>query len=77
MFSSVSCLYSTQPVWKSLLLRLLLQVREVLCELEVPYLLKTCARGSMKREAMLEKYDHFQVPCLEVIKLGGMQCNNS
>jgi len=39
--------------------------REVLNELELPYLLKTCARGSPKRDAMLEKFDHFQVPLLE------------
>lgn len=41
-------------------------VREELCELEIPYLLKTCARGSQTRDEMLQRFDHFQVPCLEV-----------
>lgn len=40
-------------------------VREILCELEIPYLLKTCARGSSKRNEMLDKAGHFQVPYLE------------
>eukprot|EP00951_Prasinocladus_malaysianus_P000335 scaffold2523_cov34-Prasinocladus_malaysianus.AAC.1 len=41
-------------------------VRERLCELEIPYLFKSCARGSPKRDEMLEKVGHFQVPFLEV-----------
>jgi len=40
-------------------------VREKLCELELPYLQRTCARGSSKRTEMLEKFGHFQVPMLE------------
>eukprot|EP00741_Cyanophora_paradoxa_P023727 tig00021616_g22918.t1 len=40
-------------------------VREVLCELETPYLLRTCARGSPKRSELLERTGRFQVPYLE------------
>ena len=40
-------------------------VREVLNELELPHLLKTAARGSPKREELLAKAGHFQVPYLE------------
>lgn len=36
-------------------------VREVLCELELPYLQRSCARGSPKRQELLEKVGHFQV----------------
>mmetsp|Transcript_4675 Transcript_4675/g.10455 ORF Transcript_4675/g.10455 Transcript_4675/m.10455 type:complete len:349 (+) Transcript_4675:31-1077(+) len=40
-------------------------VREVLCELELPHVMKNCARGSPKRDEMVEKYGLFQVPLLE------------
>mmetsp|Transcript_9768 Transcript_9768/g.24336 ORF Transcript_9768/g.24336 Transcript_9768/m.24336 type:complete len:369 (-) Transcript_9768:239-1345(-) len=40
-------------------------VREVLCEMQLPYLYRNAARGSPKREELLQKYGHFQVPCLE------------
>ncbi|KAK4272728.1 hypothetical protein QN277_021242 [Acacia crassicarpa] len=40
-------------------------VREVLVELELPYLQITCSRGSPKRKILLEKTGHFQVPYLE------------
>jgi hypothetical protein len=36
-------------------------VKEVLCELELPYLQKTCSRGSPKRQELLDKMGHFQV----------------
>ncbi len=36
-------------------------VREVLCELEIPYLLKSAARGSPKRDELFERVGHFQV----------------
>lgn len=39
--------------------------REVLCEMQIPYLYRNVARGSPKRQELLEKYGHFQVPCLE------------
>mmetsp|Transcript_19106 Transcript_19106/g.32844 ORF Transcript_19106/g.32844 Transcript_19106/m.32844 type:complete len:343 (-) Transcript_19106:68-1096(-) len=39
-------------------------VRERLCELELPYLLKTAARGSSKRTVLLNEVGHFQVPYL-------------
>jgi len=40
-------------------------VKEVLCELELPYVQRTCARGSPKRQELLDKVGHFQVPYLE------------
>mmetsp|Transcript_5627 Transcript_5627/g.19276 ORF Transcript_5627/g.19276 Transcript_5627/m.19276 type:complete len:359 (+) Transcript_5627:145-1221(+) len=40
-------------------------VEEVLCELELPHLKKTTPRGSPKRQELLEKVGHFQVPYLE------------
>jgi glutathione S-transferase len=40
-------------------------VRETLNELEIPHTLKTAARGSPKREELLAKTGHFQVPYLE------------
>ncbi|XP_050243595.1 uncharacterized protein LOC126692143 [Quercus robur] len=40
-------------------------VREVLVELELPHLLRSCARGSPKRQILYEKAGHFQVPYLE------------
>ncbi|MEW5307943.1 MAG: hypothetical protein WDW38_010592 [Sanguina aurantia] len=40
-------------------------VREVLCELELPYLQKTAARGSPKRQELFAKRGAFQVPYLE------------
>lgn len=39
--------------------------REVLSELELPHLYRCTARGSPKRQALLAKYGHFQVPFLE------------
>ncbi|EFN57564.1 hypothetical protein CHLNCDRAFT_59634 [Chlorella variabilis] len=40
-------------------------VREQLCELEVPHLYRSCARGSPKRQELFEKWGRFQVPYLE------------
>uniref|UniRef100_A0A2N9H362 GST N-terminal domain-containing protein n=1 Tax=Fagus sylvatica TaxID=28930 RepID=A0A2N9H362_FAGSY len=40
-------------------------VREVLVELELPHLVRSCARGSSKRQILYEKAGHFQVPYLE------------
>lgn len=40
-------------------------VREVLVELELPHILRSCARGSPKRQILFEKVGHFQVPYLE------------
>ena len=40
-------------------------VREALTELEVPHLLKTCARGSAKRQQMKDEQGLFQAPFLE------------
>jgi glutathione S-transferase len=40
-------------------------VREALNELEIPHLLKTAARGSPKRQQLLELTGTFQVPYLE------------
>jgi len=40
-------------------------VREVLCEMELPYLYKNAARGSPKRQQLVDKYGTFQVPLLE------------
>ncbi|GFR42224.1 hypothetical protein Agub_g3117 [Astrephomene gubernaculifera] len=39
--------------------------RETLCELELPYLYITAARGSPKRQELLDKRGVFQVPYLE------------
>lgn len=40
-------------------------VREVLVELELPHILTSCARGSPKRQILLDKAGIFQVPYLE------------
>ncbi|XVE75960.1 hypothetical protein DITRI_Ditri12bG0134300 [Diplodiscus trichospermus] len=40
-------------------------VREVLVELELPHIQRSCARGSPKRQILYEKAGHFQVPYLE------------
>lgn len=40
-------------------------VREVLSELELPHLYRSCARGSPKRQAFFEERGRFQVPYLE------------
>ncbi|XVE96420.1 hypothetical protein REPUB_Repub02eG0220300 [Reevesia pubescens] len=40
-------------------------VREVLVELELPHLQRSCARGSPKRQTLYDKVGHFQVPYLE------------
>ena len=40
-------------------------VREVLNELEIPHVVKTCARGSPNRDEMVDKFGLFQVPLLE------------
>lgn len=40
-------------------------VREKLNELEIPFLLKTCARGSTKRDELVQKTGTFQVPYFE------------
>ncbi|KAB1222577.1 hypothetical protein CJ030_MR2G004941 [Morella rubra] len=40
-------------------------VREVLVELELPHLVRSCARGSPKRQILYERVGHFQVPYLE------------
>ncbi|KAL6759407.1 hypothetical protein V8C86DRAFT_2574813 [Haematococcus lacustris] len=39
--------------------------REALCAMQLPYLYKNVARGSPRRDELLAKYGHFQVPCLE------------
>ncbi|KAL6145574.1 hypothetical protein ACLB2K_056260 [Fragaria x ananassa] len=40
-------------------------VREVLVELELPHLYRSCARGSPKRQILYEKAGRFQAPYLE------------
>ncbi|KAK8491355.1 hypothetical protein V6N13_126200 [Hibiscus sabdariffa] len=40
-------------------------VREVLVELELPHIQRSCARGSSKRQILYERVGHFQVPYLE------------
>ncbi|QDZ21040.1 hypothetical protein HOP50_05g35650 [Chloropicon primus] len=40
-------------------------VKEALCELEIPYVQRTCPRGSPKRQPVFEKKGQFQVPYLE------------
>jgi glutathione S-transferase len=40
-------------------------VREALCELELPHVQRTCARGSPKRQQLFEERGRFQVPYLE------------
>lgn len=40
-------------------------VREALVELELPHIQHSCARGSPKRQPLLERVGHFQVPYLE------------
>jgi hypothetical protein len=49
--------YETSPFCKV--------VREVLSELELPHLYRSCARGSPKRQAFYEQHGRFQVPYLE------------
>lgn len=36
-------------------------VRELLCELEIPHVMRSCARGSPKRQELWEQRGHFQV----------------
>jgi len=40
-------------------------VKERLCELELPHVLKTCARGSPTRQELLDKTGYFVVPYIE------------
>ncbi|XP_065857415.1 uncharacterized protein [Euphorbia lathyris] len=40
-------------------------VREALVELELPHIVRSCARGSSKRQILYQKTGHFQVPYLE------------
>ncbi|KAJ6698345.1 THIOREDOXIN FAMILY PROTEIN [Salix purpurea] len=40
-------------------------VREVLVELELPHIFRSCARGSPKRQILFEKTGHFQAPYIE------------
>ncbi|XP_062112759.1 uncharacterized protein LOC133823922 [Humulus lupulus] len=40
-------------------------VREVLVELELPHIQRSCARGSAKRQILYETVGHFQVPYLQ------------
>ena len=40
-------------------------VSEKLCELELPYLMRNCGRGSPKRQELFEKRGTFQVPYIE------------
>ena len=40
-------------------------VAEKLCELELPYMQRTCGRGSPKRQELFEKRGTFQVPYIE------------
>jgi glutathione S-transferase len=40
-------------------------VREKLCELEIPHVIRTCARGSPKRDELFNKTGTFQVPFIE------------
>ncbi|XP_034694558.1 uncharacterized protein LOC117920951 [Vitis riparia] len=40
-------------------------VREVIVELELPHILRSCARGSPKRQVLYQKARHFQAPYLE------------
>jgi hypothetical protein len=45
-------------------------VTELLCEMELPYLFRTVARGSPKREEMFQKYGHFQVSTIALKQTG-------
>ena len=38
-------------------------VKEVLCELELPYVQRSAPRGSPKRQEVYDRKGHFQVPC--------------
>ena len=40
-------------------------VREQLCELELPHVQRSCARGSPKRQELFERRGRFQAPYLE------------
>lgn len=40
-------------------------VKERLCELEIPHIVKNCARGSSKRQELFDKTGIFQVPFIE------------
>jgi len=45
-------------------------VKEVLCELEIPYVQHSAPRGSAKRQEVFEKKGRFQVPYLEDANTG-------
>lgn len=38
-------------------------VREVLCELELPFVQQTVSRGSPRRQELYDQEGHFQVGC--------------
>jgi glutathione S-transferase len=40
-------------------------VREKLVELEIPHLMKSCGRGSMKRQELVDRRGVFQAPYIE------------
>jgi carotenoid 9,10(9',10')-cleavage dioxygenase 1 len=45
-------------------------VREKFCEMEVPYILRPCSRGSPRRNELLRKTKTFQVPFIEDTNTG-------
>lgn len=53
-----------EPVWTVVSLQV---AREALCELELPHLYRSVARGSPKRQILFEARGQFQVPYLEVL----------
>ena len=48
-------------------------VREVLCELELPFVQQTVSRGSPRRQELLDQEGHFQVGCAAVVFVSDCQ----
>ena len=71
-FSSIShsmmpCKYPMKPLelWAYEASPFCSLVREKLCEMELPYILRPCSRGSPRRTELMKKAKTFQVPFIE------------
>ena len=65
--SMMPCRYPAKPLelWAYEASPFCSLVREKLCEMELPYILRPCSRGSPRRTELLRKAKTFQVPFIE------------
>lgn len=65
--SKMPCRYPVKPLelWAYEASPFCSLVREKLCEMELPYVLRPCSRGSPRRTELLRKAKTFQVPFIE------------